>query len=386
MELKIRLALFTMLAALAPAQTTTAPIGTVVSLNAAEKHLAIKTDAGSEITVSYGEDTAFLRVAPGETSLKNASPISVMEISAGDRVLARGVLSADGKSAAARSVIVMSKSDIAKKHEAERMDWDRRGIGGIVTAVDAAASEITVSVPSGLEKKSVVVQASGARVRRYAPDSVKFSDAKPAALEDIHPGDQVRARGERSDNGNRFIAEEVVSGSFINIAATVDAIDAAANTIAVTDLSNRKKIKVQVTADSSLRRLPAFASRMFAARGAGGGNGAGGSALSSGRSDMPQGRRAGFPNPLSAPAGGPGVRSGPRDFASMLDRMPSITLADLKPGDAVAIASTRGADASRLTAITLLAGIEPLLAAPGGDRGASLGSWNLDLNMNMSLP
>jgi hypothetical protein len=38
-----------------------------------------------------------------------------------------------------------------------------------------------------------------------------------------------------------------------------------------------------------------------------------------------------------------------------------------------------------MTAINILSGVEPLLTAPQGGRQA-LGSWNLDLNMNMSLP
>lgn len=69
----------------------------------------------------------------------------------------------------------------------------------------------------------------------------------------------------------------------------------------------------------------------------------------------------------------------------MLERMPSVPLTELKTGDAVIIASTRGADPSHMTAINILSGVEPLLTAPDGGR-QSLGSWNLDLNMNMSLP
>ena len=71
----------------------------------------------------------------------------------------------------------------------------------------------------------------------------------------------------------------------------------------------------------------------------------------------------------------------------MIERLPAITLADLKPGAAVAIASTRGSDPSEVTAITILSGIEPLLTAtPQGGRQMVNGSWNLNLNMNMDTP
>jgi len=40
-----------------------------------------------------------------------------------------------------------------------------------------------------------------------------------------------------------------------------------------------------------------------------------------------------------------------------------------------------------VTAITLLAGVEPLLRTSSkGARTLDLGSWNLDLNMNVGLP
>ena len=57
---------------------------------------------------------------------------------------------------------------------------------------------------------------------------------------------------------------------------------------------------------------------------------------------------------------------GNMDFQSMLERVPPITLSDLKPGDAVIVSSTAGSDPSRVTAITLVAGVEPLLASPDG--------------------
>jgi hypothetical protein len=67
--------------------------------------------------------------------------------------------------------------------------------------------------------------------------------------------------------------------------------------------------------------------------------------------------------------------------------MPSATLADLQKGDAVMIVATPGASDGSVVAITLLAGVEPILqasptggqsiltpwslsSAPGGDAGA----------------
>ena len=106
------------------------------------------------------------------------------------------------------------------------------------------------------ERRNIVVHCSKTTViRRYAPDSVKFDDAKPSTLQEIHPGDQVRARGERSADRTELNAEEIVSGSFRNVAGTVNSVDASSSTLSVQDVLSRKAVLVKVTADSQLRHL-----------------------------------------------------------------------------------------------------------------------------------
>lgn len=59
----------------------------------------------------------------------------------------------------------------------------------------------------------------------------------------------------------------------------------------------------------------------------------------------------------------------------MLNRAPAIQLADLKKGDAVMLVSTDGA--ADVTAITLLAGVEPLLEAPAASQSL-LNNWSMN--------
>jgi hypothetical protein len=89
----------------------------------------------------------------------------------------------------------------------------------------------------------------------------------------------------------------------------------------------------------------------------------------------------GATDPANAGAG-PGGRMGGGDLSQMLERVPRIAVADLKPGSAVIISGGGGEDKARLTAINIIAGVEPLLAsAPqsGGGRSNALGMWNLDV-------
>ncbi len=65
----------------------------------------------------------------------------------------------------------------------------------------------------------------------------------------------------------------------------------------------------------------------------------------------------------------------------MLERTPALTLSELKPGEALIVVSTEGAKPSEVTAIVLLAGVEPILAAqPKGSKQMELGPWNMSMS------
>lgn len=341
-------------------------VGAVTKVDPAAREIVLKTDAGAEITLTLSPTANFRRVAPGETDLRNAAAIAITDITAGDRVLARGKASEDQKAFAATLIVVMSKNDIANKQAQERADWDRRGVVGVVTA--ASADQITINVrgPGG-NKTLVIVPGKGAVIRRYAADSVKFADAKSSQMGDIRSGDQVRARGDKSEDGLRMTADEIVSGSFRTIAATVNSIDAAENVIRVTNLDGKKAVVVKINPDSVLRKLPPQMAQALAARNRPPEEGASSAQPAPGASAEGGGRGG---------AGGRGRAGG--DLQQMLERSPKITLADLKTGDAIIVSSTEGSAPNQITAINLVAGVEPILTAPGR-KDMALGSWSLDM-------
>ena len=84
---------------------------------------------------------------------------------------------------------------------------------------------------TGDEKVVVLTAKDNADFRRYAPDSVQFSQAKQSKIDEIKPGDMIRALGDKSEDGSTFVAERVVTGSFQTVGGTVKAIDAAKNEI-----------------------------------------------------------------------------------------------------------------------------------------------------------
>jgi hypothetical protein len=365
-----------------PARTNL--LGAVEAVDQASGQITLRTDDGKTVTITPHAGARFLRLLAGEKSLANATPITAHDIGAGDRVLARGELSEDKTALAASTLVIMTKADIAQKQQTDQAEWRKRGVTGLVTAVDAKTGEVTINTRTAEGTKPLIIVAGEkTTVSRYAPDSVKFADAKPGSLADIKPGDQVRALGAKSEDGTHYQAEELVSGSFRNVAATVTMIDLAANSLKVMDLTTKKALVVRVNSDSTLRKLPEMVAKAIAMRAAGGAPGAGAGA---GGPGAQAGQSAGGP-PTGAGQAGPGgpggMRGGRGDMQQMLERMPAIKLEDLKPGDAIIVSSTEGADPSQVTAITLVAGVEPILtAAPGGSqRARMLGSWNLDMDM-----
>jgi hypothetical protein len=374
-------------------------LGTIKSISG--NTLVLTSDAGVEMTVDVRDSTKIVRIAPGQKDLKDAQPIALTDLQIGDRILVRGKTGDDNKTFSASSIIAMKKADIAEKQSRERDEWQKSGVGGLVNNVEAAAGVISITTPTLREKKTVIVHVTKDTVlRRYAPGSVKFDDAKPAPLAEIRPGDQLRARGEKSADGNELTAQEIVSGSFRNISGTISSLDNAQSTITVHDLATKKNVAVKITSESQLRKLPAPMAQRIAQR-LNGSSGANGGATG----DQPGSGQAGSTRPgaMSGTTGAPvakepaaasrqapgdfggrgrgmdgGAGGGGADLQQMISRMPASTIADLQKGDAVMLVGTEASGSNAVTAITLLAGVEPILqGSPNGGASSILSPWSL---------
>jgi len=328
--------------------------------------ITMTTAAGQDYTVTVPDSAKILDVAPGSHDLKSATPGQISDITVGDKVLVNGSASDTGTTLTAERVVLMKSAAIAQSHEQEEAAW-AHGSGGIVKSVNAGAGTIVLS--SGL--KTITVQVSQATiVRHYAGDSIRFQDAVGSSLAAILPGDQLRVRGTKSADGLSIQADEIVAGTFHNFSGTLASIDGTAGTVTLKDLATKKTVTVAVTANSDVRRIPAQMAMGMAARMHGATPGAGG---------------ASAPHPAAAPAAAASGDTDSRraagragtDLSQMLSRLPTETLGGLKVGEAVMIVATSsGAASNKETAITLLAGVEPILAAPAGE-SMTLSPWSV---------
>lgn len=361
-------------------QTSTQPatashvVGSVVSVKG--QSLTVKPDSGPPTTVTVADSARVLETTPGAKTVAGAKPIHLTDLAVGDRVLVAMHPAADGSGSNATLVIAMREADIAKEHQAEEADWQRRGIGGIVKSVDAAAGTVTISHLN----TTVTMHATPKTVIRiYEPGSIKFTDTKVSTLDQIQPGDQLRARGDRSTDGGEMQADEIVAGNFLNLAGSVISSDPAANTLTVKDFKTKKPVVIHMNADSQLHKLDpkmaeAIAARLKASSGheAPGGHGRAGGAAHASPSATPSSTPQPAAGQVAAQAG-EGRAGG--NISQMLQRAPIILLPDLHRDDAVMIVATQGAPGS-LTACTLLAGVEPILEASAGQSLFSA-SWSL---------
>jgi hypothetical protein len=340
-----------------------------------------------EVQVELPEGVKILRVAPGSKDLTSATPIATSDINPGDRAVVLGHLAGDQQTIQATRVVVMSKSDLSSFHEAEVRDWQTRGIEGVVKTVDPAKMEITIAVPNrpptpgNLTHPVILTTTPKTALLRYAPNSVKFADALPSNLAAIKVGDQLRALGAKSEDGSQYAAEKVVFGTFHNIGATVLSVDPQANTLTVRNLSTKQSIIVHTNADSKMHELStALAMRIanLSSGGQSGGRGAGGPpAGGAGAEGGPGGEGGGAPRGGGGGGGG-GMRGGTSNLNQALDNLPTITLNDIKRGEPIVIFSSDGPSPSEVTALVILTGVEPILAAqPKGSGEVNLGGWNL---------
>jgi len=348
-------------ATLAQAQAATRVLGTITSING--DMLTVKPAQGDAQQVEVPSTAQLKRIEPGQTSLSAAVAMQFSELAVGDRVLVNLDPNATGSTPQALRVVAIKQEDVAKKQQEETEAW-QHGVGGLVKSVDAASGTILVTTGAGPSLKTITVKTSPTTVlERYAPASVSFTDAKPAPITAIKPGDQLRARGQKSDDGTEITADAVVSGGFRNISGTIVSIDTAGSLLVVKDLATKRPVTVHITPQVQMRRLPDRMAQMIAAR-------LKGMAAGATVNARPQQSEGGANGPQGP---GPGGQRGGGDMQQVLSRAPAIQLSDLQKGEAVMLVSTQGA--SDVTAITLLAGVEPLLEAPASQD--LLSNWSM---------
>ncbi|MEO8501096.1 MAG: hypothetical protein ABI565_09285 [Vicinamibacteria bacterium] len=368
----------------APANAPAASVlGQVETVDATARVMKIKTEGGDSLSVALAEKGTVVKVAPGETSLLNAAPIAFDGINAGDRVLVRGGIRSQARIEGALRIVIMARTDLAARNESELEAWQERGVAGTLISADAEHKQFILQTSTTLASapaapgapaapKTLVIDAKNATMHRYADTSVRFDDAKPATVADMSAADQVRVLGTKSADGKQIAAERVVFGSFRTMALSIEKIDPETGVLNVKELESNRKFEITLGTGATIRRIPAEMVPMLAMLSGGGrpgGMGAGGARPEGARPEGPGGMAGG-----AGPGGrGPGGPRSARGAGNIIDRMPNITLADLKKDDWIGAVVGKIGSSGRAVAFNLLAGIEVFAARANRGGGVDVG-------------
>jgi len=341
------------------AQTAAKPIsGTVTEFKPAALEIGVKADSGETVFVKVGPDTEVVQVPPGERDLRQAKPARLTSLGRGDRVLVSFVTGL----AEARRIVWITATDIAARNQAERLDWQTRGISGIVTGIHGGQIALEIRTPQGAHTATVTITGK-TNIRRYAPDSVRFADAVASSTAEVAVGDQLQARGQKNEAGTgaeakaeakaetkaetRVTADDVVFGTFLTSLGSITALNREANEIQIEDLTTKKPLTIRIAADSRLKKMPDMRAML-----------------------------TGKPAEGAPGVGDPAAKSDPAhfDLQQALERLPVAAIDDLKVGGGVIVTSTRGAKDGEVTAIMLLANADFLVRMAQGQAAGDHGS------------
>ncbi|MFL6447586.1 MAG: hypothetical protein ACJ746_07835 [Bryobacteraceae bacterium] len=408
--------------AAAQAKPTEHVIGTVTDIRPADHMVNVKEDGGAITHVIDLTNTkTLLKVSPGAKDLKSATRITASDLAVGDRVDIRGSKSEGefGSSIAARSVVLMSGRDLQQVHQAEASAW-QKSTGGTVASLDPASQKLVVSSRTPEGPKPITVDAASAQFTRYSPETPKTP--KQSAFTDIQPGDQVKIIGQKTEDGSSITAQKIFSGTFKSVAGTLVSAAPDGKSIVIKDLTTKQPVTVTLSDDSAIRKLPPMMAYMLARRfnpdfkapeGQPGSNGPGAGAPGRGASPSagtkpgetptPAGSETGADNAgpraggwnrpggggepgsgapgAGMPArGGLGMRGGNGDLSQMLERVPTINVSELKPGDALVVSgSPSSGNKSTILASNVIAGVEPIFQSASPRQAQSLGDWGNSL-------
>ena len=370
--------------AAAMAKPTEHVLGSITGVDPNLHTITVKADGTDAIhTVSIGATRTLLKVRPGAKDVKGAQRIQAADLAIGDRVDVRGFkMEADPGAINARSVILMSARDLQEVHEMQSAAW-RKASGGIVSAADPAAQKLTVNVrgPAGIS--TVIVDASHAQFLRFSPEQPQTPSA--SQFTGIKPGDEIRILGEKSADGSALTAEKIYSGTFKTTAGTVVSLNPDGKGLIVKDLSTKQPVTVALSPTAAIHKLPPTMAMMLARRfnpnskgGQPDGTATPPAAEPQASSATEKSTGAAGPGGEMRPGGGSGRMRGAAngDLSQMLNRLPVIELADLKPGDAVIVSGApETGNAQTLVATAVIAGVEPIFQSASPRQAQSLGDW-----------
>jgi hypothetical protein len=288
----------------------------------------------------------------------------------------------------------MAREAINAQRDEEREKRRARTIAGRITAINPERKEIIIQSrgrAAAANAEAVTIVATGnVKFLRYAPDSLKLTDALTGSFSDLRVGDQIRTIGDRTPDGSRVTAEEIFSGSITRTVGSIVEVNAARGEIVVKNGQNGQTVTVALAKNTTIRRITPEVAETLKQRAnqrAERRRERASQQPSAGNTTPPvEGQQTGRRNRRENrnANGGAQQAQGNRALQQPFENLPAITIAELKKGDAVLITSTSAVDTPRITAVSIVTGdadLQSVLQRSQGGRNNSPNSPGLPGNV-----
>jgi hypothetical protein len=223
--------------------------GQVFGVDALVGDMLVKSPSAEIGGLRFDRTTAFARASFNASSSVPAR-ITAPEVNNGDLICARGATGRDSVIMAGSRVLVASRREIQEQQKANLVEWAKSGAWGSVVRLDQKDGRFILerTLPGGVTGRLLVETSRLTRFRRYPEGLAHLTDATAAPPAHIRVGDRLYVRGDLSVDGGAMKARVILLDGFQALTATIESLDALAETVTLHELSNEKPIEVRIRA------------------------------------------------------------------------------------------------------------------------------------------
>ena len=216
--------------------------GQVFGIDPLVGDMLVKSPSADIGGLRFDRTTAFARASLNAISAAPAS-ITPPEVNNGDLICARATKERDSVIVNGSRVLVASRSEIQEQQKANLAQWAKSGAWGSVVKVDQEGRFVLErTLPGGTTGNLLIETSRLTRFRRYPAGLAHLTDATAAPTAHIRVGDKLYVRGDPSADGGSMKARVILLDGFQALTATIDSLDALAETVTLHELSTEKPI------------------------------------------------------------------------------------------------------------------------------------------------
>lgn len=195
----------------------------------------------------FDRTTAFTRASLDASSAAPAR-ITPPEVNSGDLICARATKERGSVIMAGLRVLVASRREIQEQQKANLVQWSKSGASGEVVKLNEKEGSFILerTLPGGATENLLVETSRSTRFRRYPAGLAHLTDATAAPTAHIRVGNRLYVRGDPSADGASMKARVVLLDGFQAMTATIDSLDALAESVTLHELSTGKPVEVRI--------------------------------------------------------------------------------------------------------------------------------------------